>query len=602
MSAKFSDSDRTGILRAISEAEEVRNPVDDLVERVTKDPSSELSSDDVIALEHLRVQDDEGFERIRTALRKAGCRSSALDMPENDVTASSKPSSAAEILLQITSAYELFHAPDGTAYAFVPVDGHVETVPVGSSSMRDRLIVEFYKTTGRALTTEPLNTLIATLEAQARIDGSERDVFVRVGGHEGRLYIDLGSKEWSVIEVDQNGWRKVERSPIPFRRSPGMKELSDPIRGGRIDLVKPFLNLRDDADFVMFVSWALMALRPFGPYPVLVLSGEQGTAKSAFTEIARSLVDPNVAPIRSKFRDERELHIAANNAHILAFDNVSDLSGTESDAICRLATGGSSSVRRLYSDSEEMLFSATRAIILNGIPDLVGRPDLADRSIMIQLEPIPESARRPMADLRRELDQKRPEIFGALLDALVVGLAKLPEVDASSLPRMADFARWGIACETAYRPAGSFEKAYHENREKAVDATLEADHVANAVYGLMRIRGTWQGTATALLSSLGRIAGPSTTTSAEWPHSPKALSDSLRRSATFLRNQGVEISFTKEGKQRIRTITLTQRDGGQLFLEKTDARRLVRADVADALTIPKSADGRLDFNLRRANT
>ena len=93
----------------------------------------------------------------------------------------------------------------------------------------------------------------------------------------------------------------------------------------------------------------------------------------------KALVDPNVAPVRALPREQRELMIAANNGHVLAFDNLSGLPPWLSDALCRLATGGSFAVRQLYTNEDE--------ILVNGIEDVISRPDLADRSIFLTLAP-----------------------------------------------------------------------------------------------------------------------------------------------------------------------------------------------------------------------
>ena len=66
-----------------------------------------------------------------------------------------------------------------------------------------------------------------------------------------------------------------------------------------------------------------------------------------------------------------------------------------SDALCRLASGGSLLVRQLYTDDTEVLFQAARPALLNGIEDVIGRPDLADRAIFLTLPPIGEKERRP---------------------------------------------------------------------------------------------------------------------------------------------------------------------------------------------------------------
>src|SRR5512146_2472226 len=96
-------------------------------------------------------------------------------------------------------------------------------------------------------------------------------------------------------------------------------------------------------------------------------------------------IDPNAAPVRTAPREERDLFIAAGNGHLLAFDNLSDLPAWVSDALCRLASGGSFAVRQLYTDRDEVLFQAARPIIPNGIEDIIIRPDLADRAIFLTL-------------------------------------------------------------------------------------------------------------------------------------------------------------------------------------------------------------------------
>ncbi len=95
------------------------------------------------------------------------------------------------------------------------------------------------------------------------------------------------------------------------------------------------------------------------------------------------------------------------------------------------------------------------------------RPDLADRAIFLTLEPIPEERRRPEAELWAAFEAERPGILGALLDAVVQGLRRLPETRLDKLPRMADFALWATACETALWPAGTFWSAYCGNRDEA---------------------------------------------------------------------------------------------------------------------------------------
>jgi hypothetical protein len=262
--------------------------------------------------------------------------------------------------------------------------------------------------------------------------------------------------------------------------------------------------------------------------------------------------------VRTLPRDERELFIAASNGHVLAFDNLSGLSPWLSDTLCRLTSGGAFSTRRLFTDQDEILLSVSRPIILNGIEDIITRPDLADRAILLTLAPIAERQRRPEATLWQEFELARPYILGALLDAAAHGLHMLPQLRLRNLPRMADFALWATACESAFRPAGSFETAHSNNRRDAIENMIEADPVAAVVREVMADRAQWVGSASELLQAGTNVAGHSMAWHrARWPTSPRGLAGRLRRAQTFLRTLGIEIAFSREGRSGTRTIKMT---------------------------------------------
>jgi hypothetical protein len=56
--------------------------------------------------------------------------------------------------------------------------------------------------------------------------------------------------------------------------------------GGSIEALLPFLNLSSRTDFVLVVAWLLAALRARGPYPLLAISGEQGSAIPTMTRFS----------------------------------------------------------------------------------------------------------------------------------------------------------------------------------------------------------------------------------------------------------------------------------------------------------------------------
>jgi hypothetical protein len=547
------------IAEAIEAAEEICDPLDDLVARSGDNPGLVFTSEILKRLSELRKNDRAAFESLRAKLKNAGCRITALDeaIAEQDGEAGGRGPKQADILIELAQAAELFHSPDGNGFADLDINGHRETWPIRSKGFRRWLARRFFETMAGAPSSEALQSALNVIEARAHFDAPERAVHVRVAALDGRIYIDLCNAHWSAIEIDAAGWRIVDNPPVRFRRASGMKALPTPARGGSVRALRSFLNVQSDADFVLVVAWALAVLRDKGPYPALVVSGEQGSAKSTFSSILRALLDPNTAPLRALPREDRDLFIAATNGHVLVFDNVSGLPSWISDTLCRLATGGGFAVRQLYSDQDEVLFDAARPVILNGIEDIVTRPDLADRAIFLTLAPIPEERRRPEAELWKAFEAERPRILGVLLDSIVEGLRRMPATRLPKLPRMADFALWATACETALWPAGAFWSAYCGNRDEAVDAVIEADRVATAVRALMATRTEWTGTASSLLDALGKTAGERVATSKTWPDSPRALSGRLRRSATFLRKTGVEIVFEREGRARTRMIRIT---------------------------------------------
>jgi len=559
MSTLHIGGDDDPICAAIDAAAQVRDPLQGLVERTVADPGAAFAPDVLERIAALKRDDRAAFEVLRAQLKKAGCRVAALDdaIAEESGEAGRRHPTQADILIELAQAAELFHAPDGTGYADLNINGHRETWPIRAKGFRRWLARRFFEQTGGAPSSEALQSALNVIGANAHFDAPERTVHVRVGGLDGRLYLDLADETWRAVEIDAAGWRVIDNPPVRFRRSAGMQPLPAPVAGGSVEALRSFLNVRSDADFVLVIAWALAVLRDRGPYPVLVLSGEQGSAKSTFSALLRALLDPNAAPLRALPRDDRDLFITAGNGHVLAFDNVSGLPAWISDTLCRLATGGGFAVRQLYSDQDEVLFDAARPVILNGIEDIVTRPDLADRALFLTLEPIPEERRRPEQELWAAFEAERARILGALLDAAAKGLAMRPYTRLAKLPRMADFALWATACETALWPAGTFCAAYCGNRDEAVEGVIEADSIAAAVRALMARRTEWTGTASELPSALAEMAGERPAKSKTWPDSPRALAGHLRRAATFLRKVGIEISFERDGRSRTRIIRIT---------------------------------------------
>ena len=512
----------------------------------------------VLAVETLnlldsKVRDDyaHAFCADRAGIEEEEFRAELLRVADKIAKTKTKREQVTQVehLVELAMKADLFHAPGGDeVYASMTVEaGHRETWLINSAGFRQWLTRVYYKTCGgKVPNTEVMQSALNVISASAVFDGNELPVFLRVAEHEGAIYLDLADESWHAVKIDSEGWQIVESENVPVRfiRKRGMLPILVPVSGGTIDELYRFVNLPDVDDQILFVGWLLAALRPSGPYPVLAVNGEQGSAKSTLCRFARKLIDPNAMNLRRPPKDERDLAVCAANSHILAFDNLSGLRTVFSDGLCALATGSGLGTRKLYSDGEEMLFFAKRPIVINGIEVVATRPDLMDRSVQLTLRQISPVNRKEESDLEPEFDEARPRILGALLNAVSCALRKYDETQLPEKPRMADFAHWVTAAESALGwERGTFMKAYLKNRASANELAIEASAVGPVIVGFVRKNGKWAGTIKDLLAALNDIAGARTKDEKNWPQNARALSGKLRRIAPNLRGVGIDLNW-----------------------------------------------------------
>jgi putative DNA primase/helicase len=459
-----------------------------------------------------------------------------------------------DTLIGLTDDCELWHDAERIAYATFGVNAHCEHWPVRSREFRMWLSGQFYEATGSAIGGQALEDGIRILEARAVNQGPQYEPFIRVGRQGKTLYLDLCDARWRAVEITAGGWSVVEKPAAKLLRSSSMRPLPEPETGGMIEELRGFLNVRNDEDFMLVVAWLIAALRDRGPYPVLAINGEQGAGKSVFSRMIRALLDPSAAPIRAVPKDDRDLVVSASNSWALVFDNLSSVPAWFADALCRLATGSGFATRMLHTDRSETIFDAARPILLNGIPSLTDRADLADRAITIHLATITEEARDPEDELLAAFEAKRPIILGALFDAVSGALRNLSKTKLERTPRMADLAKWITAAEPALGwESGQFLAAYRENRRDVIETSFEADAVAVAIrdYVVGDHSDGWTGTATELLSALNARVSEGVRKSKLWPLSAQGLGNRIDRVAPLLRNKGFVVERRHSGQRHI---------------------------------------------------
>jgi hypothetical protein len=466
-----------------------------------------------------------------------------------------------DVLIALGKKAKLFHtpAPERDAFAYLQIGAHFETLRV-RGEFRKWLRHAYFQEAKSGCNSEAMQVAVETLASIAEFEGEEREVCIRIAEHQGAIYIDIGDDSWRAIEVTARGWNIIATPPVHFQRSTSTRPLPVPERGGSINDLRPFVNVKDDADFVLLVSYLVAALRPNTNYPVLIVVGQHGSAKTWMARLIVRFVDPRLPDRRSMPREEDNLIVAAKAAHLLSFDNVSKLALEMSDALSRLSTGGGAGKRRLFTDDDEVLFSGKRPIVLNGITDFATQPDLLDRVVMLALMPIGEADRRDEKAIHAAVERAAPRVFGAILDGLVAGLRTIDQIKIPNLPRMADYALWGEACCSAWWPPGTFIKAYRQNLAAAVELSIQANPVATAVKAFMANRTAWSGTAEELLVQLTATISEKAARSRGWPSLPHLLSGQLRRAAPNVRKIGIQVEWSS-GHHYGRQITITKNGG-----------------------------------------
>ncbi|WP_419826816.1 PriCT-2 domain-containing protein [Sphingomonas sp.] len=220
----------------------------------------------------------------------------------------------------------------------------------------------------KVLTKDQLTLAVQLLGHKATEGGVEHVAALRVGEHDGRVYVDLGRADGAAAEVDGDGWRVVPAAPVRFVRGT-RGELPDPTPGGTLADFERHFNLSSD-DLLRLLGFLVGTFNVSGSYSILLTDGEQGSGKSTLNDKTVSLVDPprQFKGARMAFTaKEQDLQIGALGVHVPYFDNVSSFSAEAADALCRLSTGGGSGARTLYTNTGYTEISVIRPIIVTSI-------------------------------------------------------------------------------------------------------------------------------------------------------------------------------------------------------------------------------------------
>jgi hypothetical protein len=335
------------------------------------------------------------------------------------------------------------------------------------------------------------------------------------------------------------------------------------------------------------------------PKPILILPAAQGSAKTTAFELIRDLADPNTTLTTSLPKED--FNLKQNLAHnfVSFFDNVSEITDSQSDILCRAVTGASDMKRKLYENDEDIIYNYRRIIGLNGISNAATRADLLDRGLIFEFEEIPRRERKLLRVIWRKYLELKPKLLAFCLDVLAEVMKERQKwrgvdedffgmedliMQKGGLPRMAD---WAILTEQiavivarkegkTYE-AGTFLEVFDKNLEILNTEALKSSLVAEALIAFMTEmeamnRGVvdtakygnsyphYEGSPTMLLADLNEFIEktPSVkinTRCKAWAQDPATFGKEVSRIAPNLRALGIIIDARRTNKNVIYTIS-----------------------------------------------
>jgi hypothetical protein len=471
---------------------------------------------------------------------------------------------------------ELFVDQHGAPHALVDDDPVLLT-----SRCYSRLRRLMWQQEGRSVSSEYLKMAAGTLSAHAEFSGEHRELYTRAAWHEGVLYYEL--RPGKVVRVGPDGWTFEAKPPVLFRRYVNLKALPDPEAGGSLDMLDELVNLKSERDWRLFTAYLVTLPLEHVGRPIFNACGAMGSGKTTIGRVLKRTWDPT-APETVRL-DPRDFLQKAMHAYIVMLDNQNTLPEWAADTLCRFVTGEADSKRRLYTDDGDVIIELRRAVILNGINVPTERGDVLDRSLVIELERIPDGDRKTEEQNWELFTRTHSRLLGTLFNVLAKAIALKPSFKLSRRPRLAD---WGEYAACVYEVMGwgaeTFLKDWDEVVQVQNQATLDGSPVAQAIIKLMEEHEECSLTSSkmhALLKEIAEAQGVDIARDKAWPKSARWLWRRIKDVLTLLAAVGIEASRDDTEKASVITFrNLSRNDASNSSIQITGVDRGIHAGIS----------------------
>ncbi|MBL7107622.1 MAG: hypothetical protein ISS77_08480 [Phycisphaerae bacterium] len=424
-------------------------------------------------------------------------------------------------------------------------------VPTSSTRFKSRAAQLYREKYGSPPGSEAIRQAQVQIEAKC-YDRPQKTLYNRVAlAEDDSILYDQSNDSRQCVRITPEGWN-IEQQPTIFRRFKHQEAQVTPIKGGDPHLIFNFCNIAS-SDRCLFLITLTSWFIPEIAHPILLLVGPPGTGKSSTTSKIKDFVDPSAVPYMAAPKDEQcaEHHFAHH--WLISYDNISRIPTWWSDVLCRAVTGGGSSQRQLYTDGEDVVRNYRRCIIVNAVGNPVYRPDLLDRSVLIETTSIENP--KTETEHKRLWGEQKPFILGGILDAISKAMSSTATW-SDKLPRMADFAVWGVRLSEALGFDGSeFIDSYGAAIEDKWTDMIELNPFAKFIVDLVRDKsGYWEGSSSDLISEY-----PDEFVKQKLiPKTPVPVGRELMQLTPALLKTGIICEKTKSGGKRLWILRYTE--------------------------------------------
>ncbi|MGH9667052.1 MAG: hypothetical protein ACRD9L_21715, partial [Bryobacteraceae bacterium] len=372
-----------------------------------------------------------------------------------------------------------------------------------------------------------LRRLLRELEAKALTQNATFAPALRHGpASDGSLFLDLAADDNRAVHITPHGWSTRDAADLfYFRRSPGAQPLPapDPVDPApTLDALSTLLRLSPE-NAARIQSWLLAALRPEGPYPVLILDGPAASGKSTAARIFRSLLDPHAAPFTPHPGSERQVLRQAYGNRVLVYDHVTHLTPRVQDALARVSTAAAYERHERVAEREPLQLTLSNPILLTANQDWEPRADLASRAVTVTLDVIPQSQQRPQQDVLQEFAALQPRLLATL---------------CQQVSQCLQTGNWPFTSR----------------------ALPKSQIASQALQQLVASQGTWTGTPTELFLTLQTQHRQRDwpLSQRDWPRDPAALSRLLNQETDSLYAAGLAIERQRAAGGKYRALTISR--------------------------------------------